>query len=143
VTREILNLDAIVGELEPHPVQIFDKLYDANPDPDPRTLLKIVKLSSVDDVSVDEAWAAVEDVLHDIFGDAAEEILDVCGAVRINALLSMLFEAYTAEGKAPGSSRASRRAGDRSKPTSKGSTASTSAKRASARNGSDAAVSHA
>lgn len=134
--REILDLDEIVGELEPHRVKIMGKMFEATADPDPRTLLNMVKLGQADDVGVEEQWAAVESVLGDIFGDQAAEVLELCGAVRINALLAALFEAYNDEGKAPGSSRASRRGGARSTRTSGTSTKSTSGKRASARNGS-------
>lgn len=139
--RELIDLDAIVGELEPHPVKIMGKMYEADPDPDPRTLLDMIRVAQAADTDATETWDAVERVLTDIFGDSAKEIVERCGFVRTQALLAALFEAYAAEGKVVGSSRASRRTGGRSKPTSNASTGSTSAKPASGQNGSAALVS--
>lgn len=138
---ELIDLDKIVGELKPHKVVIKGKTFLASADPSVETLWGMSKLTD----DVDDADAALDRIralVVDIFGeDAAGEVLRLCGPRRLPALLNALAEAYAREGKAPGSSRASRRNGARSKPTSNGSTGSTSAKRASAKNGSAARAS--
>lgn len=141
-----INLDEIVGELKPHKVIVLGTTYLANPDPAVGVLYDLWKLGSTtvtDDGDPGETVEMIRGILVEIFGDKADDIFHSCGIKRVQALLTALMEAYGREGKAPGSSRASRRAGARSKPTSNASTRSTSAKRASERNGSAAAISHA
>jgi hypothetical protein len=136
-----INLDDIVGELEPHKVIIRGETFWANPDPGVGVLYDLWKLGTSDDDDASKSMESIKEVLTEIFGEQGDTVFQTCGIQRVRLLLGALMEAYAEEGKAPGSSRASRRAGGRSTQTSAATTTSTSAKRASARNGSVAAIS--
>lgn len=136
MSENIINLDEIVGELEPKKVIILGRTFLANPDPSLGDLYDMWKAGQDAPASTD--GAAAENALKTLtalFGDEqADEIFHLCGNARIGALLGALSAAY--QGKAPASSSAPRSTGGRSRPTSAASTKSTSAKRASARKGS-------
>lgn len=148
MTRDVIDLDDIVGELEPHVVRVLGREFTANADPAMGVLYELWKLGTTDDAPDDtdptRSVETIQRVLAEIFGsEQGQEIFELCGTRRVMALMGALMEAYENEGKAPGSSRASRRAGGPSKRTSNGSTKSTSGKRASGRNGSAAVASRA
>lgn len=131
---DIINLDEIVGELEPRKVIIFGKTFLANPDPSLGDLYDMWKAGNEPITTEGGAAERTLKTLTALFGDQADEIFHLCGNTRIGALMDALSAVY--QGKAPASSSASRSTGGRSRPTSAAITTRASAKRASARKGS-------
>lgn len=145
MTDEILDFDAVRGEKKSKTVKIAGKNFIAKSQPSVGAIYDVWRSSqSADeaDVAPDELIRPMRAFLDDIFGaEPADEIFHLLDQDDLPRLVSVLMDAYDAEGKARGSNRASRRPGGRSKPTSDANTTSISAKSASARNGSRAVTS--
>lgn len=147
---EPINLDDIAGELEEHAFILDGKTYTAPADLSLPQLRAMAGLSASDVDFANDPVASIDacgDLLRVLFGDEqGGELFASCGLKTLAKLMEAISTIYNLEdlvGKAPGSNRASRRTGVPSKRTSSASTASISAKRASVKNGSAAAISHA
>jgi hypothetical protein len=139
---KVFDLDALAGEVVEHTVKIGGRSFMVPGDLGIEPLLQLRKAGS-SMVNFDEHPEESIELLRAffvlIFGEEnAAEVMRLAGTRHLSVLMSFFDQLYglSEEGKAPGSSRASRRAGARSKATSNGSTASTSSRRASAKNGS-------